>query len=96
MQHTFDVAIKGVTGLPTAAQLLVLGLHAPAQRYLRYQFPGAAGPHMPQSLCTIAPSILVEGRARAEPVDAAASIRQTVAAYELKWRADCMRLTMLL
>ena len=40
MEHTFDVAIRGMAGLPSAAQLLDLGLHAPIQRYLRYHFPG--------------------------------------------------------
>ena len=34
------MAVKAVTGLPSAEQLLDLGLHAPAMRYLRYQFPG--------------------------------------------------------
>ena len=51
IDHTFDVSIKGVTGLPSAAQLLDLGLHAPAQRYLRYQFPGV---DVLRSLCCIA------------------------------------------
>ena len=43
MEHTFDVAIKGVKGLPSAARLLDVGLHAPSRRYLRYHFPGEAG-----------------------------------------------------
>ncbi len=51
VEHSFDVAIRGVVGLPSAAQLLDLGLHAPAQRYLRYLFPGEVWRGRVQSQC---------------------------------------------
>lgn len=49
VEHTLSVSVAGISGLPDTAQLLGLGLPAPRERYLRYQFPGGPTPHVEKS-----------------------------------------------